>query len=95
VIGFAREQRARLEFGDVGVRAGQFAIEVFQQVFALRRIGLFLRQIDVRLDVANQRIELGFRGNLIFGTLPFAQDALSLLLVTPEVRLRDLFFEAL
>jgi len=52
-------------------------------------------QVNIRLDVAHQRIQLAFRGNLVFGTLAFPEYTLRFLLVAPEVWLSDFSFESL
>jgi hypothetical protein len=50
--------------------------------------------VDVRFEVAGNRREFFVGGDLIFGALTVAQDALRRFLVAPEFRLGDARFEA-
>src|SRR5258708_24404580 len=68
-------------------------MEVLQQVLGLRGVGLFLCQVDVGIDIPDQRIEFRFGGKLIVRALAFAEHTLSLLLIVPEARLRNSIFE--
>jgi len=58
-------------------------------------IGFFLSEMDVRLDVAGDGRELFVRGNLLFGALPFAENALCRFLIAPEIGIGDARFERL
>jgi hypothetical protein len=95
VIGLTGEQRPGFEFGDVAIRGGELAVQLFQQIVLLLDVGLFLRQMDVRLDVAGQGREFLVRANLLFGALPFAEDALCRFLIVPEIGIGDTRFESL
>jgi hypothetical protein len=53
-----------------------------------------MRQVNVGFDVAYERIQLALRGDLVFGALALSEDTLCFLLIAPEVRLRDFFFES-
>jgi hypothetical protein len=93
VIVFAGEERLRFEFGDVAIRRGEFPVQLFQQIVLLFGVGLFLREMDVRLYVARDRGELFIRSNLLFGALPLAENALRRFLIAPETGLGDASFE--
>jgi hypothetical protein len=58
-------------------------------------VGLFLGEMDVRLDVAGDGRELLVRGNVLFGALPFAENALRSFLIAPEIGIGDARFEGL
>jgi hypothetical protein len=58
-------------------------------------VGLFLGEMDVRLDVAGDGCELFVRGDLFFGSLPLAQNALCRFLIVPETGIGDARFESL
>jgi hypothetical protein len=68
-------------------------IQLFQQIVFLLGVGLFLGEVDVRLDVAGDRGELFFGGNLLFGAFPVAENRLCGFLIVPEVRICDARFE--
>jgi len=57
-------------------------------------VGLFLSEMNVRLDVAGDGGELFVRSNLFFGTLPFAENALCSFLIVPEIGIGDARFES-
>ncbi len=94
MIVFAGEERPRFEFGDVAIRRSKFPIQFFQQIVLLRGVGLFLREMDIRLYVARDRCELFIRGNLFFGALPLTENALRRFLIVPEIGIGDARFES-
>src|SRR5689334_4514713 len=49
--------------------------------------------MNIRLDVAGYRCQLGVRCDLVLGALAFAQHALCFFLIVPEFRLGDGLFE--
>jgi hypothetical protein len=49
--------------------------------------------MDIRLYVASNRCELFVRGNLLFGALPLAENALRRFLIVPEIGVGDARFE--
>jgi hypothetical protein len=59
----------------------------------LLRVGLFQREIDVRLDIAGNGSELFVGGNLFFGAFAVAQNALRCFLIAPEIGIGDARFE--
>src|SRR5579884_3534125 len=93
VIVFAGKQRARFEFPDVMFSASEFAVELLPAIVAPPRLGLFLRQRDIGLNVACQRTQLFVRGNLVLGAFPLAQHSLRGFLVIPEIWFGDAGFE--
>ena len=95
MIGLPREECFSFQFGDVGIRGVELAVQLFQQIVLLLDVGLFLCQMDVRLDVAGQGREFLVRANLLFGALPFAEDALCRFLIVPEIGIGDTRFESL
>ncbi len=56
-VGFAGEQRFRFELGEIGVGGGEFLGEIFEERVALRVVVLFLREMDIGLDVADLAVE--------------------------------------
>jgi hypothetical protein len=58
------------------------------------RVGFFLREMDVRLDVAGKRGQFVVRANLFFGALAVAENALRCFLVVPEIGIGDARFES-
>jgi hypothetical protein len=93
VIVFAGKQRLGFQLGDVGIGGGEFAVQLFQKIVFLLRVGLFQREIDVRLDIAGGGCELFVRGNLFFGALAVAQNGLRGFLIAPEIGIGDARFE--
>jgi len=93
VIGLPGEQRLGFQFRDVAIRGVEFPVQLFQQVVLLLDVGLFLGEMDVRLDVAGVGRELLVRGNLFFGPLPFAENALCSFLIAPEIGVGGARFE--
>jgi len=94
VIGFSGEERFGFQFGDIGIGGVEFAVQLFQQVVLLFDVGLFLREMDVRLDVAGNGGELLVGGDLFFGALAFAQNTLCGFLIVPEIGGGDARFES-
>jgi hypothetical protein len=94
VIVFAGKQSLGFQFGDVGIGGGEFAIQLFEQVVLLFRVGFFQGEIDVRLDVASDGGELFVRGNLFFGTLAVAKNALRRFLIAPKIGIGGARFES-
>jgi hypothetical protein len=95
VIGLAGEERLGFQFGDVGIRGVELAVQLFQQIVLLLDVGFFPGEMDVRLDVAGDGRELLVRGNLFFGSLPLAQNVLCRFLIVPETGIGDARFESL
>jgi hypothetical protein len=95
MITFAGEQRFGFQVGNVNVRSAEFPVKLFQEIFSLLRIRFFLRQMNIGLKVAAQRGELFVGGNLLFGALTFAQNALCSFLIAPEIGVGDAGFERL
>jgi hypothetical protein len=93
VIVFAGEQRAGFEFADICVGRSEFAAEFLQKIFALRRVGLCMSELDVGFNVSRERDELGIGRELFFGTLAFFEDALRFFLIAPEIGAGYAFFE--
>jgi hypothetical protein len=93
VVFLAGEQRPRFQFRNVIFRRGQLFFQILQQFVPLRCVGLFLRQMNVRLDIAGNGIEVIVRGNLFFGALPLAQNALRGFLIVPEIRIGGACFQ--
>jgi hypothetical protein len=95
VIGLAGEQRLGFQFRDVAIRGAELAVQLFQQIVLLLDVGLFLGEMDVRLDVAGDGRELLVRGNLFFCPLAFAENALRRFLIAPKIGIGDARFESL
>ena len=93
VIVLSGEKCLGFQFGDVAIRGVELAVQLFQQIVLLFDVGLFLSEMDIRLDVSGDRRELLIRGNLLFGTLPFAENALSSFLIVPETGVGDARFK--
>jgi hypothetical protein len=93
VIVLAGKQRFRFQVRDVRFRCIQLAIQVFQQIVPLLRVGFFLGQIYICFDVFGQRRQLVVRGDLIFRALAIAQYGLGSFLIAPEVGVGDALFE--
>jgi hypothetical protein len=94
MIGFSGEERFGFQFGNVGVGGVEFAVEIFEQVVLLLDVGFFLREVDVRLDVAGDGSELLVGGDLFFGTLAFSENGLRGFLIVPEIGGGDAGFES-
>jgi hypothetical protein len=94
VIGFSRKQRPGFQFGDVGVRGVELAVQFLQEIVLLLDVGLFLSEMDVRLNVAGDGRELRVGSYLFFGALALAQNALRRLLIVPEIGFGDARFES-
>jgi hypothetical protein len=94
MVFFAGEQRSGLQFRDVVVCCGKFLVELFQQVVFLLRVGFFLCEMDVRLDIAGERGQLVVGANLFFGAFPVSQNGLRCFLVVPEIGIGDARFES-
>jgi hypothetical protein len=58
-------------------------------------VGFLLREIDVRLDVAGNRSEFFVSGNLLFGALAIAKDALCRFLIAPKIGVGGARFQGL
>ena len=94
MVTFAGEQRPRFQFGDIAIRSIELAVQLFQQIVFLLDVSLFLSKVDVGLDVARDRREFLIRGNLLFGTLSLAQNALRSFLVVPKIGVGDTCLES-
>jgi hypothetical protein len=55
-------------------------------------VGFPFGKLDVSIDVANQRAQLGVGGKLVFGAFALFQDALCFFLIVPEIGVGDAFF---
>ena len=95
MVFLAGEQRPGFQFRDIVLRRRKFLVELFQQVVLLFRVGFFLREMDIGLDVARGGCELFVCGNLLFGALAVAQNALCRFLIAPEIRISDARFQRL
>ena len=95
MVGLSGEERPGLQFGDVGIRCIELAIQLFEQIVLLLDVGLFLREMNIRFDVAGEGRELFVRGNLFFGALALAENALCSFLIVPERGIGDARFERL
>jgi hypothetical protein len=95
VIGLPGEQRFGFQFGDVAVRDVELPVQLFQQIVFLLDVGFFLSEMDVGLDVAGDSGKLLVRGNLFFGALAFAENALCSFLIVPKIGVGDARFESL
>jgi hypothetical protein len=95
VIGLPGEKRLGFQFRDVAIRSAELAVQLFQQIVLLLDVGLFLGEMDVRLDVARNRRELVVRGNLFFGPLALAENTLCSFLIAPKIGIGDARFESL
>jgi hypothetical protein len=94
VVGLAGEKRSGFQFGDVAIGGVELALKLFQKVVLLLNVGLFLSEMDVRLDVAGDGGELFVGGNLFFGALTLAENALRGFLIAPEIGVGDARFES-
>ncbi len=95
MIVFSGEQRPGFQFGNIAIRGAELAVQLFQQIILLLDVGLFLREMDVRFDIAGDGRKLLVRGNLFFGALSLAQNALCGFLIVPETGFSDAGFERL
>jgi hypothetical protein len=95
MIAFAGKERFCFQVGDVNVRGAKFALQLFQEVFALLGIRFFLGKVDVRLEVAAHRRKLFVRSDLLFCALAVTENALSGFLIAPEIGVSDAGFECL
>jgi len=93
VIVFTGEQRPGFQFGDVAIGSGEFAVQLFQQIVLLLDVGFFLGEVDVCLDVVGDGRELFVSGNLFFGALALAKNALCGFLIVPKTWASDALFE--
>jgi hypothetical protein len=94
VVFFPGEKCLGFYFRDVVLGGGELLVELFQQIVLLLRIGFFLREVDVRLDVAGKRRQLVVRANLLFRAFPVAKNTLRCFLVAPEIGFGDARFES-
>jgi hypothetical protein len=94
VILLPGEQRPGFQFRDVVLRRAKLQVELIQQIVLLHRIGFFLREMDVSLDVAGDRRKLFVCANLLFGAFAVAENALRCFLVVPEIGIGDARFES-
>ncbi len=95
VVGLSGEERPGLQFGDVGIRGVELAVQLFEQIVLLLDVGLFLREMNIGFDVAGEGRQLFVRGNLFFGALTLAENALRSFLIVPERGIGDARFERL
>jgi hypothetical protein len=93
VVVFAGEQRPGFKLGDVDIGRGELAVQFPQQVILLFRVGFFLRQMYVGLDIAADGGEFLVSGNLFLGAFPFAENALRSFLIIPKIGFGDARFE--
>jgi len=95
VIGLSGEQRFGFQFGDVAIGGVEFAVQLFQQIVLLLNVSFFLGEMDVCLDIAGDGRELLVGGNLFFGALALAENALRGFLIVPKTGVSDALFESL
>ena len=84
---FAGKQRERLEFGDICVGGGDFALDIAEQRVALGRVGFFFGEMKIRLDIAQRARELLVGRDDSFRDFALLENFLRLFLVLPEIRL--------
>jgi hypothetical protein len=85
VVGFTGQERFGFQFGDVGVGGGELFVEFFEQIVFLLDVGFLPGEIDVGLDIAGDGGELFVGGNLFFGALAIAKNALRGFLIAPKI----------
>ena len=85
----------RFQFRDISFCRAQLFFEVLQQIVALRCVGFFPGQMDVRLEVTGDGGELFVGGNLPFAALAFPQHFLRGFLIAPEIGIADAGFQRL
>ena len=95
MVGLSGEERPGLQFGDVSVRGVELVVQVFQKIVLLLDVGFFLSEMNIGFDVAGERREFIVRGNLFFGALTLAENALCSFLIVPESGIGDARFERL
>jgi hypothetical protein len=95
VVGLTGEERLGFQLGDEAICGVQLAVQLFQKVVLLLNVGLLLGEMDVGLDIARDRRELLVSGNLFFGALALAENALRCFLIVPEIGIGDARFESL
>ena len=95
MIALAGKQRFGFQVCDVSFGVVELAVEFLDQIAPLLGVGFFLRQVDVRVEVAGKRGELFVGGNLLFGAFAIAQDGLRGFLIVPELGRCDAGFEGL
>ena len=93
MIILAGEQRLGFQFGDVAIRGAELPVQLSQQIVLLLDVGLFLSEMDVRLNVTGDGRELRVRGNLFFCALALAKNVLCRFLIVPEIGVGDARFE--
>ncbi len=85
MIVLSGKKRFRFEFGDVGIGGVELSVEFFEEIVFLLDVGFFLGEMDIGFDVAGEGGELFVRGNLFFGALAVAENALCGFLIAPEI----------
>ena len=93
MIAFAGKQRLGFQVRDIRFGVVELAVEFLEQIVALFSVGFFMRQVDVRVEVAGKRGQLFVGGNLLFRAFAIAQDGLRGFLIAPELGRRDAGFE--
>ena len=93
VVVVAAEKRFRFEPRGERVGGGDFFRDVFENGFALRVVGFFLREMEIGLDVARFSGERFLGVDAVFELLALLQDRLGLFLVVPEIRSAGFFFD--
>jgi hypothetical protein len=81
------------EFADVVVRGGKFLAEVLQQFLFLFGVGFAFGEIDVRFDIAGERLQLLVGGELVFDALAITENALRFFLIAPKIGVGGARFE--
>jgi hypothetical protein len=84
-VGFAGEQRGRLEPGDVRLGGIELSRELRDQRFALGRIGLLARKVNVGFQIAQKAPELLVRFDRALRLVLLLQNFLRVFLVLPEI----------
>jgi hypothetical protein len=91
-IVFAGEQRFGFEFGEIGVRRGQFFGNLFEERIALGVVFFFLCEAEVGFDVAFFSVEGRFGAYAVFDLFALLQRFLGLGLILPKIRVAGFCF---
>jgi hypothetical protein len=95
MVAFTGEQRLGFQLGSVILGAAELAVEFLEQVVALLGVGFFLREMNVGIEVVRKRNKFVVGGDLVFGALALAENALRGFLIAPEIGLCNAGFERL
>jgi len=92
-IAFAGEQRFGFELRDVLVGGVKLLVGIAQDGIALCDVALFVREMQISVDVAGDAREFLFGGDAALRTFTLLKDLLRLFLILPEVLLGAGCFE--